>query len=132
MSRSSAPFGGPGEGARAAEGLGFFTGGFFTGAFAAGARRRGFDIGPTIGASVVPIIVGNSPHAVMLSQRLLARGYNVVPAIFPGVPENQARLRFFITSEHTLEQIEGALDAVTEELAVLRNAPSLVSMVTQA
>jgi len=101
-------------------------------AFAAGARRRGFDIGPTIGASVVPIIVGNSPHAVMLSQRLLARGYNVVPAIFPGVPENQARLRFFITSEHTLEQIEGALDAVAEELTALRNAPSLVSMVTQA
>lgn len=93
-----------------------------------GARRRGLDTGPSIGASVVPVIIGNSLHAVMLSARLLERGYNVVPAIFPGVAENQARLRFFMTAQHTPEQIEGALDAVAEELPKVLSAPSVVDI----
>jgi 8-amino-7-oxononanoate synthase len=98
-------------------------------AFVAHARTRLLDVGSTIGASIIPIIVGNSPHAVMLSRRLLQRGYNVAPAIFPGVAENQARLRFFMTSLHSLEQIEGVLDAVAEELPKIRSGPSFVDAV---
>jgi 8-amino-7-oxononanoate synthase len=97
--------------------------------FLSGAKVRGLDTGLSIGASVVPIIVGNSPTAVILSQRLLARGHNVVPIIFPGVAENQARLRFFITSRHTADQMAGALDAIAEELPEIRKAPSFVNMV---
>ncbi|ODT13729.1 MAG: 8-amino-7-oxononanoate synthase [Kaistia sp. SCN 65-12] len=98
-------------------------------AFAAGAKARGLDTGLSIGASVVPIIVGNSPNAVILSQRLLARGYNVIPIIFPGVAENQSRLRFFITSRHTPEHIDGVLDAIAEELPEIRKAPSFINVV---
>ena len=76
-------------------------------------------------------MIGNSPHAVILSERLLARGYNVVPAFFPGVAENQARLRFFLTSEHTSEQINAVLDVVADELVAVRNGPPLVSLVTK-
>jgi 8-amino-7-oxononanoate synthase len=97
--------------------------------FLSGAKVRGLDTGLSIGASVVPIIVGNSPTAVILSQRLLVRGYNVVPIIFPGVAENQARLRFFITSRHTADQMAGALDAIAEELPKIRKAPSFVNVV---
>ncbi|MBI2717571.1 MAG: aminotransferase class I/II-fold pyridoxal phosphate-dependent enzyme, partial [Rhizobiales bacterium] len=97
--------------------------------FVSGAKVRGLDTGLSIGASVVPIIVGNSPTAVILSQRLLARGYNVVPIIFPGVAENQSRLRFFITSRHTADQMAGVLDAVAEELPRIRQAPSFVNLV---
>jgi 8-amino-7-oxononanoate synthase len=92
------------------------------------AQSRGFDTGPSIGASIVPIIVGNSLHAVLLSERLLARGYNVVPAIYPGVPENQARLRFFVTSCHSVDQIEEVVDVVAEELPKVRTAPSFVQL----
>jgi 8-amino-7-oxononanoate synthase len=98
-------------------------------AFLREARKRGLDTGPSIGAAVVPIMIGNSPHAVMLSERLLARGFNVVPAIFPGVAENQARLRFFLTSEHTADQIHGVLDAVAEELPKIQSGPSLLDLV---
>jgi len=98
--------------------------------FLSGARARGLDTGLSIGASVVPIIVGNSPATVILSNRLLMRGYNVVPIIFPGVAENQARLRFFITSRHTADQIAGVLDALAEELPEIRNAPSFVNVIT--
>lgn len=97
--------------------------------FLAGAKARGFDTGLSIGASVVPIIVGSSPATVILSHRLQACGYNVVPIIFPGVAENQSRLRFFITSRHTQQQIDGALDAVAEELPKVLNAPSFVSLI---
>lgn len=100
-------------------------------AFLRGAKARGLDTGLSIGAAVVPIMIGNSPHAVMLSERLLARGYNIVPAFFPGVAENQARLRFFLTSQHTSEQIDSVLDAVVDELARVRSGPPLVSLVTR-
>jgi 8-amino-7-oxononanoate synthase len=98
--------------------------------FLAGAKTRGFDVGASIGAAVVPVIIGSSPYAVAVSQRLLARGFNVVPAIFPGVPENQARLRFFITARHDRGQIERVLDAVAEELEAIRRGPSFVDAIS--
>lgn len=97
--------------------------------FAACAKERGLDIGLSMGASIIPIIVGSSPHAVILSQRLLERGYNIVPAIFPGVAENQARLRFFMTSRHSIEQIEGAIEATAVELGKVRAGPSFVNVI---
>jgi 8-amino-7-oxononanoate synthase len=97
--------------------------------FISGAKVRGLDTGLSIGASVVPIIVGHSPTTVVLSHRLLARGYNVIPIIFPGVAENQSRLRFFITSNHTADQMAGVLDAVAEELPEIRKAPSFLNIV---
>jgi 8-amino-7-oxononanoate synthase len=93
------------------------------------ARARGLDTGLSIGASVVPVIIGNSPQTVMLSERLLERGFNVVPAVFPGVKENQARLRFFITSQHTPEQIDAVINAVAEELPRILGGSSLVSTI---
>ena len=93
------------------------------------ARAHGLNTGLSIGASVVPVIVGSSPQTVMLSERLLQCGFNVVPAVFPGVAENQARLRFFVTSEHTHEQINAAIDAVAEELPKIVGGSSFVSTI---
>ncbi len=98
--------------------------------FVSGAKVRGLETGLSIGASVVPLIVRSSPTTVILSHRLLARGYNVVPIIFPGVAENQSRLRFFITSRHTADQMAGVLDAIAEELPQIRSAPSFVNVVS--
>ncbi|WP_289296973.1 aminotransferase class I/II-fold pyridoxal phosphate-dependent enzyme [uncultured Reyranella sp.] len=93
------------------------------------ARSRGLDTGLSIGASVVPVIVGNSGQTIMLSEQLLKRGFNVVPAVFPGVAENQARLRFFVTSEHTPVQIDTVIDAVAEELPSIRSNSSIVGAI---
>jgi 8-amino-7-oxononanoate synthase len=94
--------------------------------FLAGARARNLDTGASVGASVVPVIVGSSPAAVVLSHRLHDRGHNVVPIIFPGVAENQARLRFFLTSQHSAEQIDGVLDAAAAELPEVLRLPSFI------
>lgn len=84
--------------------------------FLAGARAAGLDTGDSIGSSVVPILIGDSLKAAKLSELLLARGFNVLPILFPAVPMNAARLRFFITSEHTAEQIDGAIAATRDEM----------------
>ncbi|MXN67239.1 aminotransferase class I/II-fold pyridoxal phosphate-dependent enzyme [Stappia sp. GBMRC 2046] len=91
------------------------------------AKAAGLDIGPSAGYAVVPVIVGDSPRAAILSNRLLERGINALPIIFPAVAEKSARLRFFITSEHTFDQIDRAVEIVAEELAIVRGADYDVS-----
>ena len=76
---------------------------------------------------VVPVIIGNSLHALQLSQALFERGINVQPILYPAVEEKAARLRFFITSCHTPEQIRTTVDATAEEPR--RSTPSPVRRV---
>ena len=83
------------------------------------AREAGLDVGTSWGCAVTPVILGDSLRTVLLAERLLNRGYNVFPIVPPGVPERSARLRFFICSEHTRENIEGAVAATREELTKL-------------
>jgi 7-keto-8-aminopelargonate synthetase-like enzyme len=46
---------------------------------------------------------------------LFRRGVSVFPILHPAVEESAARLRFFITSTHTEEQIRYTIDALVEE-----------------
>jgi 7-keto-8-aminopelargonate synthetase-like enzyme len=80
------------------------------------AKQRGLDTGTSAGTAVCPIIVGDSIPAVVLSHKLLDRGFNVLPVLYPAVPAKASRLRFFLTSEHTAGEIEAALDATAAEL----------------
>ena len=81
------------------------------------AKALGFDTGHSIGAAVVPVIVGSSPLAARLSHDLFQRGINVQPILHPAVPEKSARLRFFLSCEHTREQIDQTLDALATAMA---------------
>ncbi|TCK07237.1 8-amino-7-oxononanoate synthase [Marinobacterium mangrovicola] len=78
------------------------------------ARAAGFDVGESIGRAVVPVISGSSLVATRQSVELLKQGVNVQPILYPAVPEKSARLRFFVCSEHTEEQIDFTLDALLE------------------
>lgn len=82
-------------------------------------REAGLDTGLSEGHSVVPVIVGDSLRAVRLSNSLLAAGVNVLPIIHPAVPEGQARLRFFITSEHSEEQLRDTVKLTADLLGAL-------------
>ncbi|MDD2877379.1 MAG: aminotransferase class I/II-fold pyridoxal phosphate-dependent enzyme [Acidiphilium sp.] len=81
------------------------------------ARDAGLDVGTSAGYAVTPVIIGDSLRTVLLAERLLKRGINAFPIVPPGVPEKSARLRFFISSEHTTAEIEAAVAATTEEVA---------------
>jgi 8-amino-7-oxononanoate synthase len=86
------------------------------------AREAGLDTGDSEGTPVVPCIVGSSATALKLSNALLGRGINANPIIYPAVPEDKARLRFFVTSCHSDEQIRYTVKAIAEELALLTEA----------
>ncbi|MFB9951062.1 aminotransferase class I/II-fold pyridoxal phosphate-dependent enzyme [Rhizobium puerariae] len=85
------------------------------------ARAAGLDTGLSVGFSVVPVIVGDSLRAVQLSNDLLQEGINVLPIIHPAVPEGMARLRFFITCDHTEEQIRHSVEVTARKLKDLQD-----------
>jgi len=87
--------------------------------FLSEAKRRGMDTGLAKGLAIIPVITGSSINAALLSESLLTHGINVQPIIYPAVAEKSARLRFFINSEHTEEQILTTLDCLHEELRKL-------------
>jgi 8-amino-7-oxononanoate synthase len=75
------------------------------------------DTGSSSDTPVIPVIVGSSSRAMLVSQMLLQRGVNARPILYPAVRETAARVRFFITSEHSEEQIVQAVEAVADVLA---------------
>lgn len=76
------------------------------------AVRAGIDTGFSAGLAVVPAIVGSSIKATRLSNLLFERGINVQPILYPAVPEKTARLRFFISCEHSEDEIRAAVQAL--------------------
>ncbi len=85
------------------------------------ASELGLDTGLGQGLAVSPIIVGSSLKAAKLSERLDDRGFNVLPIVYPAVPMQSARLRFFLTSDHTTDHIQAAVIATSEELRRLED-----------
>jgi 8-amino-7-oxononanoate synthase len=81
------------------------------------AKEAKLDTGLGNNTPVVPVITGNSQNALRLAHALFERGINVQPIMYPAVEESAARLRFFITSLHTDDQIRLTVAAVSEELA---------------
>ena len=86
------------------------------------AAEAGLDTGSAGPFAIVPVLVGDSLLAAKLSERLLKRGVNVLPVMFPVVPMQGARLRFFLSALHSEDQIAAAVAATAEELALLRGA----------
>lgn len=82
-------------------------------------RERGLDTGASAHAAVVPCLAGSSERALRLAEALGRRGINVQPIFHPAVEEGRARLRFFVTAEHTPEQLRQTADALAGEWAAL-------------
>jgi 8-amino-7-oxononanoate synthase len=88
------------------------------------AAEAGLDTGQSSNSGVVPVILGSSLLSLRLSRALFARGINVQPILYPAVEEAAARLRFFITSSHTAEQIRTTVTVMREELEKI--APEVI------
>jgi 7-keto-8-aminopelargonate synthetase-like enzyme len=83
------------------------------------AKQLGLNTGMSKDTPVVPIILGDSMQCLALSHALQRRGINVQPIVHPAVEERKSRLRFFITANHTEEQIRLAIETLAEELRKL-------------
>jgi 8-amino-7-oxononanoate synthase len=84
--------------------------------FLAQARAAKIDVGTSTGLAIVPAITGSSIKAARLSNALFQRGINVQPILYPAVQEKSARLRFFVSCDHSSEQIRDTVKAIVEEL----------------
>ena len=78
------------------------------------ARAHKLDVGSSEGHAIVPVVTHSSLVAVALSQKLFEKGVNVQPIIHPAVPERNARLRFFLSADHTADQIVSTVRTVAQ------------------
>lgn len=93
------------------------------------ARAAGLDIGGSIGAAIVPVILGSSLKAAQVADRLFKRGVNAQPIMFPAVPERGARLRYFLSSLHEPEQVRRAVaETAAAVAAVERDGMSVAKL----
>jgi len=101
------------------------------GLFLKRAKAAGLDTGFSVGAAIVPIITGGSIRAGRLAEAMYRRGVNVQPILYPAVPEPLARLRFFVSSQHTEAQIEQAVAILAEENAKVGSEDSNMLSLTK-
>jgi len=83
------------------------------------ARDAGLDIGTSQDTPVIPVILRNSARCLHAAAALLVQGIDVQPILYPAVPESASRLRFFLTSEHTEEEIRRTVQLLTGCLAAI-------------
>ncbi|MDE2255323.1 MAG: aminotransferase class I/II-fold pyridoxal phosphate-dependent enzyme [Betaproteobacteria bacterium] len=76
------------------------------------ARQHGLPTGFSQGHAITAVTIGSSLKATKLSNALFDRCINVQPIIYPAVEEKAARLRFFLSSQHTPQQMQTALSAL--------------------
>ena len=88
------------------------------------AQEQGLNTGTSKDSPIVPIIVGEPQTAVQLSQILFQQGINVQPMVYPSVPHNQARLRFFMSCLHSEAQIRQTIQTVADELMIMKTLAS--------
>src|SRR5438874_8105324 len=95
------------------------------------AREAGLDTGGSIGAAIVPIITGSSIRAGRLAEAMFRRGINVQPILYPAVPERAARLRLFLTAEHSEAQLREAVAILQEESRAVAAEPTDLAAVAR-
>jgi len=81
----------------------------------------GFNIGQSA-TPITPVIVGESPIARQLSQRLYELGVFALPIVFPMVAKDKARIRTIMNAALSVEDVEfaiGAFEKAGRELAIL-------------
>src|ERR1700722_4003099 len=78
--------------------------------------RIGFDIGgvttPASETPITPIIIGDGKKTMEFSKALFSAGVMATGIAFPTVQEGKARIRTIVTSEHSREQLDEALETL--------------------
>ncbi len=89
--------------------------------FKGGLAALGFDTGISE-SPITPVIVGDGPLAMRLSDRLFEEGVFAQGIAFPTVAKDKARVRTIVTATHTRDELQFALDAfkrVGTELGII-------------
>jgi len=82
------------------------------------ANALGLDTYDSKDSGVVPIMAPDSEVALWLSCKLFEQGICAYPMLYPIVPRDKSRLRFFLNTFHTKEQIDKTVNQIAENLKV--------------
>ncbi|MFS0782216.1 glycine C-acetyltransferase [Bacillus sp. 1P06AnD] len=90
--------------------------------FKEGLKQLGFDTGHSE-TPITPVMVGDAALCHSLSDALKRHGVFAQGIAFPTVAKGQARIRTIVTAEHSMEELQAALDAFGQagkELNILK------------
>lgn len=76
------------------------------------AREAGIDTGTSRGLAILPAVTGSSARAARLAIAMRREDINVQPVLYPAVSEQSARLRFFLSSMHSEEDVVRAVQTL--------------------
>ena len=74
-------------------------------------QEAGFDIGNS-STHIVPIVVGSNENALRFSERLQEIGIAAIAIRPPTVPVGSSRVRFAVTSQHTIADLKWAIQHI--------------------
>ena len=75
-------------------------------------KELSIDTGLSSDTPIVPWIIGDSDKTLMISNKLFELGVNAMPIIYPAVNEEESRIRFFISSLHTKEDLDRTIEVI--------------------
>jgi 8-amino-7-oxononanoate synthase len=78
------------------------------------ASVAGLDTGVSEGSAVIPVMLPDGEKALWMAARMFDNNVFTFPMIFPVVPRDAARLRFFINAAHTRKQIDRTIGLLVE------------------
>lgn len=84
--------------------------------FRAGAQALGLQLVDSF-APIQPIIIGDEAITLKIAEQLAERGILIVAIRPPTVPAGSSRLRVTFSAEHTEEQVDRLLDALSDVLS---------------
>ncbi|MGE4060443.1 MAG: aminotransferase class I/II-fold pyridoxal phosphate-dependent enzyme [Sphingomonadales bacterium] len=82
--------------------------------FLSEARARGLEVGPAVGEAIVPVIFPDPYTCLEVANGLVEYGFYAPPVVLVGVPKEGPRIRCFISSAHTDDEMIRFLDALKE------------------
>lgn len=82
------------------------------------AKAAGLDTYNSKDSGVVPIMMRDSELALWMSVTLFDRNICTYPMLYPIVPRDKSRLRFFINTNHTQAQLDYTINCLVEALSV--------------
>ncbi|WP_205370060.1 type I polyketide synthase [Thermoleptolyngbya sp. PKUAC-SCTB121] len=85
------------------------------------AQDHALNTGSSADTPIIPVIIGDSQRAIQLCHRIMQHRIHVQPMVYPSVPYDRARLRFFLSCLHTEEQIHLTVSAIAKEISRLNS-----------
>ncbi len=75
-------------------------------------KERGFELGPT-STPIMPLYVRDNDKTFLITKLLFEEGIFVNPVVSPAVAPGDTLIRFSLMATHTTEQIDFAIDRIT-------------------